>query len=78
MPYYGHDNGGTAAWWWMLPMMFVFIVAVAAVLWAVLRPNHTPQTSKTSGPEDVLAHRLARGEIDINEYHERLAALRPH
>jgi len=76
--YYGHDGMGMA-WWWMLPMMFVFLVAVAAVLWAVLRPNQTPQTSQTSGPEDVLAHRLARGEIDINEYHERLAALRsPH
>ena len=76
MPYYGHDNGSTAAWWWMLPMMFVFVIAVAAVLWAMLRPNHSPHVSQADGPADVLAHRFARGEIDTAEYHERLDALR--
>jgi uncharacterized membrane protein len=75
MPYYGHDNGGTAAWWWMLPMMLVFVIAVAAVLWAVLRQNHAPHVGQI-GPEEVLVHRLARGEIDASEYHERLDALR--
>lgn len=75
MPYYGHGDGGSAAWWWMVPMMFVFVIAVAAVLLAVLRHDHAPHVGQ-AGPEDVLAHRLARGEIDTTEYHERLDALR--
>jgi putative membrane protein len=76
MHYYGHDDGGSAAWWWMVPMMFVFVVAAAAVLWALLRSNHSPQVSQAGSPEDVLAHRFARGEIDSAEYHERLEVLR--
>jgi putative membrane protein len=74
--YYGHD--GSVAWWWMFPMMFVFLVAVAAVVWALLNANrsHLPQSSQSVGPEEVLAHRLARGEIDIDEFRERLEALR--
>lgn len=75
--YYGHD-GGAGAWWWMLPMMFVFLIAVGAVVWAVLNAgrSHIPQGPASVGPEEVLAHRLARGEIDAAEYHERLEALR--
>lgn len=71
---YDHDGSG-AAMWWMLPMMFVFLVAVVAVAWALLRANRS-QSPQSVGPEEVLAHRLARGEIDTAEYHERLAALR--
>ena len=35
-------------------------------------PGHGP----ASGPEQVLAERYARGEIDEEEYHRRLATLR--
>jgi putative membrane protein len=76
MRYYDHDGMG-AAWWWMLPMMFVFLAAVVAVTWALLHANRSPGPQSV-GPEEVLAHRLARGEIDAAEYHERLAALRQH
>lgn len=31
---------------------------------------------RSGGPERILAERLARGEIDIDEYDHRLAALR--
>ena len=79
--YYGHDGSG--AWWWMLPMMFVFLVAGVAIVWALLSANRShvppgPHVPPAVGPEDVLAHRLARGEIDVAEYHERLEALRQH
>jgi putative membrane protein len=75
--YYGHDGSGTA-WWWMLPMMFVFLVTVVAVVWALFNTNraHASQGPASLAPEEVLAHRLARGEIDTAEYHERLEALR--
>jgi putative membrane protein len=77
--YYGHD--GSAAWWWMMiPMMFVFLAVVGAVIWAVLYANrpHTLPGPQSPNPEEVLAHRFARGEIDTAEYHERLEALRKH
>ena len=61
MRYYDHD--GAAVWWWMLPMMFVFLAAVVAVIWAVLHASRS-QSPQFVGPEEVLAHRLARGEID--------------
>jgi hypothetical protein len=33
---------------------------------------------RTEPPDDVLAERFARGEIDENEYRQRLSALREH
>ncbi|HEY5170847.1 MAG TPA: hypothetical protein VIK54_03875 [Acidimicrobiia bacterium] len=77
-----NDGSGTA-WWWMLPMMFVFLVAVIAVVWALVNGNRSrstqgPQSPQAMTAEDVLAHRLARGEIDAAEYGERLNALRQH
>lgn len=76
--YYGHDGAG--AWWWMLPMMFVFLVVVGVVVWALLNAGRAHPVSgvQSPSPEDVLAHRFARGEIDTAEYHERLEALRKH
>jgi uncharacterized membrane protein len=38
--------------------------------------SHGPSVPQPLSPEDVLAHRLARGEIDPAEYRERLEALR--
>jgi putative membrane protein len=75
--YYGHD-GGAGAWWWMIPMMFLFLIAAVAVVWAVLNTGrpHLPPSPHSLSPEEVLAHRLARGEIDTAEYHQRLEALR--
>ncbi|MFD8482749.1 SHOCT domain-containing protein [Kitasatospora sp. NPDC059673] len=85
--YYHH--GG---WSWVLPgitfMLFVLLVIVVLVaLWRASSTNRTGGT--TGGPrwgsapqgrapeaERVLAERLARGEIDVEEYRHRLAALR--
>lgn len=73
--YYGHDGSG-GAWWWMFPMMFVFLIAAAGVVWALYASrSQIPPGPQTMSPEEVLAHRLARGEIDTAEYRERLAAL---
>ncbi|HKI40901.1 MAG TPA: SHOCT domain-containing protein [Mycobacterium sp.] len=35
-------------------------------------------SSVATGPEDTLAHRFARGEIDEDEYRRRIALLREH
>ena len=76
-----HWAGG---WWWMSIMMVVFWVGVAWVVVTLVRHgNHTPQThapvqgtvSPKQTPQEVLAHRLARGEIEPDDYRQRLDAL---
>ena len=70
-------NDGYDAWWWMIPMMVFMLAVVGTVVWALVhttRPE-TGTSPKTPSPEEVLAQRLAAGEIDAAEYHERLDAL---
>ena len=72
-----HWNDGYDGWWWMMPTMLVVLVVVTTVVWAVVhstRPNEVISPSVRS-PEEVLAQRLAAGEIDTVEYRERLDAL---
>jgi putative membrane protein len=42
---------------------------------ALNRPSGARSGPGSHSPEQVLAHRFARGEIDEDEYHRRLAAL---
>lgn len=63
------------AWWWMTIAMVVFWGLVAWVVVTLARRPGPDRGSRTA--EDVLAERYARGEIDDEEYHRRLAALRP-
>jgi putative membrane protein len=76
--YHYMDDGSGYAWWWMLPMMLVFIAAIGAVVWAIVVGSraHAPQVPQPPTPEQVLAHRLANGDVDAADYRERLAALR--
>lgn len=76
----GSDWGG---WWvFMGLMMLAFWVLVAAVLvWLARRsgwgsPGGMPPAAPP--PEEVLAQRLARGELDVEEYERRLEALGRH
>lgn len=63
-------------WWWI-----VALILVVGAVWAVVRSQASRSGGPKSGqteknPEEVLADRLARGEIDEAEYESRLAALR--
>ena len=86
MPYgYGDhvDNGWGAGWIVMLVMMLIFIVLAVAVIWFLMGgPRRVGGTAAAQAPrltaEQLLADRLARGEIDPDEYRARLAALREH
>lgn len=83
----GHmDDGWNAAM--VLGMVGLWIavaaVVVAAVVWAVRSGSgpggggSTPPSmprAPTGSAQQILAERLARGEIDPQEYRERLAAL---
>ena len=72
----GHGGGGG----WVLGMALMMILfwgaIVAVVVYAVhsLVPRHQPPDPQAAA-KAVLAERLARGEIDADEYRERLTAL---
>ena len=62
-------------WAWMTTMMVLFWGLVATVVVVALRHSPVETRRPTVTPEEVLQRRLAAGEIDVNEYHERLNAL---
>ena len=72
-----------SGWGWLLMTLgllgFWTLVAVIAV--ALLRrpgqPHQQPQPDQQPrlNPEEVLAERLARGELDPDEYRQRLQTL---
>jgi putative membrane protein len=69
----GHMDGGWGAV--MIVLMVLLVMAVVGlVVWA-LRDTSPPQAAKPTA-EQVLADRLARGDIDVADYETRLEALR--
>ncbi|PWI20744.1 hypothetical protein DI272_29850 [Streptomyces sp. Act143] len=81
MFWYDHDPSGWG-WFAMSAGMIVFwalLIALGVLLFrALARTDHTGATTGTpySRPEELLAERFARGEIDEDEYHRRLTVLR--
>ncbi|KAB2352746.1 SHOCT domain-containing protein [Actinomadura rudentiformis] len=80
------EANGWSGWMWVLGpiMMVAWLAVITAVVWLVLQAtaNSRPQTRTTpvegAGIErarGILAERLARGEIDAEDYQERLAKL---
>ncbi|MFZ3573021.1 SHOCT domain-containing protein [Streptomyces sp. BH097] len=77
---YDHDLSG---WDWFamsagMVLFWVLLIAVGVLLFRVLsRAEDTGTTSRGASfrPEDVLAERFARGEIDEDEYRRRLSVL---
>jgi putative membrane protein len=79
---HGWDGG---SWWLMALMMVVFwggliVVAVTLVRHSNRTPQpHAPEPSAAppsrQTPQEVLAERLARGEIEPDDYRQRLDAL---
>ncbi|MDW8807133.1 SHOCT domain-containing protein [Streptomyces scabiei] len=80
MFWYDHDVSGWG-WFAMSAGMILFwaliITAVVLLIRALNSPHehtHTPLAPAPT-PEDILRERLARGEIDEEEYRRRLSAL---
>ena len=80
MDRYGHGTGG---WGYGLTALLMILLG-AAVIYGIValvryaRPNATqgPEPVQPPAPERLLAERFARGEIDEDEYHQRLTSLR--
>ena len=64
---------GMGFWGWTMMIAF-WAVVVLLVVWAV-RPGTTSGPPHAEGALHILDERLARGEIDTDEYRERRAVL---
>ncbi|MGB8503848.1 MAG: SHOCT domain-containing protein [Mycobacterium sp.] len=86
--YGGMWNGGYGSGWgwvgWIITaivLVVFFAVLITAVVVAArsLTGGHRgPGGHQVRGAEDVLAERFARGEIDADEYRQRVTLLREH
>jgi putative membrane protein len=58
------------------------VCCIGMMMWMMMshghgsRGSHTGESHVPRGAEEILAERLARGEIDIEEYERRRAVLR--
>lgn len=86
---YGWGNGWGSSWGWGgIVMAVLMLVLVAAVIVAIIfavrylsgSGNHHRGVPGSEGmrAEDRLADRFARGEIDQDEFRQRMALLREH
>ena len=80
MMWWGYD--GMSGWGYALMGLSTVVfwgLVITAIVLAARHMAATPRTqapSRPPGPEEVLAQRFARGEIDAQEYHSRLETLR--
>ncbi|HUZ21710.1 MAG TPA: hypothetical protein VMU75_14180 [Acidimicrobiales bacterium] len=77
-PYY--SGGPGEGWWflfWLVPLLYAVLVGGVAVLAVRYWRQRGPRASEPHDEaEAILSGRFARGEIDLQDYQERLAALR--
>jgi putative membrane protein len=84
MPWYGN---GMSGWGYTLmtvsmvlfwALMIAGIIALVRYLGRSTQPMLTSPPPQRHTPEQVLAERFARGDIDEEEYRRRLDTLRAH
>lgn len=71
------------SWGWWGPGVFFMVLCMVAMAWMMMGHGHEARGSRSGashgqrpgGAKGILAERLARGEIDIDEYERRMAAL---
>ena len=66
-----------SGWGWLLMTLGLlrFWALVAVLALALLRHPGQPDQQPQPGAEEIMASRLARGEIDAEEYRQRLQTL---
>lgn len=75
-----HMNGGDGGWMWLwgIGLMALLVILVAWIVHASTRsatPVATPPRDPRDRGREILAERLARGEVSVEEYRERLREL---
>ncbi len=76
MPYYPWMNCGTGYMGlWAILSLVLSALLIALAVWVVMRLARSSQPADTAGARRILDERLARGEIDVEEYRTRRAML---
>ena len=77
-----NDNGSGGDWWWPGLLIMAAFMVLCMVMMVRMMSHGGHRSSAGAAPQDrpdtperTLADRLARGEIDTEEYHRRLGAL---
>lgn len=73
-----HDDQMTA-WGWVMMIIFATLFAglLMTAIWALYNyGTRTRPGRRHASPQELLAERYARGDIDTEEYRERLDTLR--
>jgi putative membrane protein len=75
---YGMGDGDGHGWMWLWGglMMLSVVVVIGLVVWAILRSTQPSVSGPHDRAREILAERLARGEITPEEYRERAQQLR--
>lgn len=70
---YGMDGGDGNGWMWLWGglMMILLVAAFGFVAWAIVRGIQGGGPHPHDRGREILAERLARGEITPEEYRER-------
>jgi putative membrane protein len=78
--HWDHDDmmGGGGSWWlWGTIMMILVLAGIGLVVWLIVRSVQSEGVRRGGqSARDILNERYARGEIDTEEYEERLSKLR--
>ena len=85
-----NDGMGHGNWGW-IPMMIMMVAFWGGIIWigvTLVKRSHVSNVHTPGGPpisvpsrpaaEEILSERLARGEIEPEEYRLRIEALRAH
>lgn len=77
MMYWNDGGPGWVGWLVMVVSMIAFWGLLAWVAVSLIRSiGKAPQDSRSAAPEELLAERFARGEIDEDDYLHRSEVLR--
>ena len=72
------NDGFGWQYWWICPLMMLFMIAIFAAIFFVVRSSapgwSPPWRSPSHAALEVLSERFARGEIQRDEYEEKKAA----
>ena len=76
--YYGHHHDSAWMAVWGTVMMLLLAIVVGVVVWAIVRrppgPG-SPDADPRASARAIVAERYARGEIDRDEYEQKLSDL---
>jgi putative membrane protein len=69
----GHGNGWM--WFWAGLMVVIVVALLGLTVWAIARNTQRAGPQPHDRAREILAERLARGEITPDEYRERVQHL---